>query len=84
MQTDCYLQSTTNPLNNSLEETVSIYHISEPIMSENSPKNVLFSSHWPWSSLNSFIQLCEEHCATLGVTHPQDFGAFFIQSRAAL
>ena len=32
-------------------------------MSENSPKNVLFSFHR--SGLNSFIQLCEEHCATM-------------------
>ena len=46
--TSCYLQSTTNPLNPQLEqffqETASIYHISEPIMSEDSPKNVLSSS----------------------------------------
>ena len=32
-------------------------------MNENSPKNVLSSSYQ--STLNGFIQLCEEHCATV-------------------
>ena len=71
MNPRCKLIASSNPQlihwihdwNNSLEEPASIYHISEPIMNENSPKNVLFSSYR--STLNSFIQLCEEHCATV-------------------
>ena len=71
MNPRCKLISTSNPLNPRLEqffrgnsEHIAYFsHISEPIMSENSPKNILFSSHR--SSLNSFIQLCEEHCTTV-------------------
>lgn len=40
-----------------------MYHIYEPFRSENSLKIVLFSSLR--SSLNSFIRLFKEHCATV-------------------
>ena len=67
MQTDCYLQSTTNPLNPRLEQFFRGNSEHKPYLRAdyewNSLKNVLFSSHR--SSLNSFIQLCEEHCATV-------------------
>lgn len=40
-----------------------MYHVYEPVRSENSLKIVLFSSLR--SSLNSFIRLFKEHCATV-------------------
>ena len=67
MQTDCYLQSTTNPLNPQLKQFFRGNSEHIPYFTTdyewNSPKNVLFSSHR--SSLNSFLQLCEEHCVTV-------------------
>ena len=68
MQTDCYLQSTTNPLKPRQEQFLrgNSKHIANfrhnRLWVKILRKNVLFSSHR--SSLNSFIQLCEEHCAT--------------------
>ena len=72
MQTYCYLQSTTNPLNPRLEQFFRGN-------SEHIPYFIFFSHR---SSLKSFIQLCEEHCAT--VRHIRKILAPFSFSRVQL
>ena len=84
-RTDCYLQFTTNPLNPRLEQ----------FFRGNSEHMAYFRTDYEWKfseecslffSSEQFEQFHSALRRTLrdSVTHSQDFGAFFIQPRAAL